>query len=364
MKNSSYKISKNVEGLSAYVPGEQPQGGGWVKLNTNEFPYPPSPKVREAIISELAGDGASLRLYPRPLSDNLRAAVANYYGVEPKNVIAGNGSDDILNLIMRAFGGGDLKIAAMNPSYSLYPVLSKMQGAEFLELDFGPNYALELEKICNSGANVFILTNPNAPLGLEFGEKVLEQIAQNFKGLFVIDEAYAPFSGYTAARLALKYDNVLVVCTSSKGWGLAGMRVGWAMANERIIEILDRVRDSYNLDRLAQVAAIAALEDSKYYATFVQKVIDAREDLERFLSAISWDYVKSYSNFVFVKPKKHGLTGAEAAADFFEFLKSQKILVRFWKNDSKICDGLRVSVGTPEEMQKFKESALKWKNKE
>ena len=364
MESRPYKISKNVEGLSAYVPGEQPQGGGWVKLNTNEFPYPPSPKVREAVLAELGSDGAPLRLYPQPLSDKLREAVAKYYGVEAKNAIAGNGSDDILNLIMRAFGGGNLKVAAMNPSYSLYPVLSKMQGAEFIEFDFNRDYSLPLGDIFKSGANVFILTNPNAPLGLKFDEPVLEEIAQNFKGLFVIDEAYAPFSGYTAARLALKYDNVLVVCTSSKGWGLAGMRIGWAMANERIIEILDRVRDSYNLDRLAQVAGIAALGDVQYYKNFVQKVVDAREDFERFLSAISWEYVKSYSNFVFVKPKKHGLAGAEAAADFFEFLKSQKILVRFWKNDSKICDGLRVSIGTPEEMQKFKESALKWKNKE
>lgn len=361
MKSNNYKISKTVSGLSAYVPGEQPQGGGWVKLNTNEFPYPPSPKVREAILEELGGDGASLRLYPQPLSDRLRKAVAEYYGVEPQNALAGNGSDDILNLLMRAFGDENLKIAAMNPSYSLYPVLAKMQGAELLEFNFNGDYTLPLDAIFNSGANVFILTNPNAPLGLEFDEAVLEEIAQNFNGLFVIDEAYAPFSGYTAAKLALKYDNILVVCTSSKGWGLAGMRIGWAIANEKIIEVLDRVRDSYNLDRLAQVAGIAALEDVAYYKKFCRKVVETREDFEKFLSDNGWDYVKSRSNFVFVRPRKAGLSPAEAAADFFEYLKSQKILVRFWKNDSKISDGVRVTIGTPDEMEKFKESALKWK---
>lgn len=364
MKNNFYKISKTVKELSAYTPGEQPQGGAWVKLNTNEFPYPPSPAVKQAILAELGDDCASLRLYPQPLSDKLRMQIANHYGVCQKNVMAGNGSDDILNLIMRAFGDENLKIAAMNPSYSLYPVLSKMQGAELIEFDFNKDYSLPLDEIFESRANVFILTRPNAPLGLDFNEEILEKIAKNFNGLFVIDEAYAPFSGYTAAKLALKYDNVLVVCTSSKGWGLAGMRVGWAIGNESIIDVLDRVRDSYNLDRLAQVAAIAAIKDENYYNVLRQKVIDTRKDFEKFLSEIGWDYIKSSSNFVFVKPKKSGLSSADAASDFFDFLKSQKILVRFWKNDSKICDGLRVTIGTPEEMQKFKESALKWKIKE
>lgn len=364
MKNKSYEISKTVKELSAYVPGEQPQGGGWVKLNTNEFPYAPSPSVKDAILNELGSDCQNLRLYPQPLSDKLRVAVADYYGVLPENVLAGNGSDDILNILMRAFGDENLQIAAMNPSYSLYPVLSKMQGAKLVEFDFNADYSLPLSDIYSSSANVFILTCPNAPLGLAFNESLLEEIAQNFNGLFVIDEAYAPFSGYTATKLARKYKNVLVVCTSSKGWGLAGMRIGWAIADKAVIEILDRVRDSYNLDRLAQAAGIAALKDVKYYEIFRQKVVQTRQDFEKFLDEIGWGYIKSASNFVFVKPKKSGLTGAQAASEFFDFLKSQKILVRFWKNDPKICDGLRVTIGTDQEMQKFKESALKWINKE
>ena len=364
MQNNPYKISKNVETLQAYTPGEQPQGGGWVKLNTNEFPYPPSPKVKEAVLAELGEDCAKLRLYPEPLSSKLRAEVAKYYGVAEKNAIIGNGSDDILNLIMRAFGGENLKVAAMNPSYSLYPVLAKMQGAELEEFDFEPQNKLPLEKIAKSNANVFILTSPNAPLGITFAEADLKYIADNFKGLFVIDEAYAPFSGYTAAKFAASRKNVLTVCTSSKGWGLAGMRVGWAVADENIIEVLDRVRDSYNVDRLAQAAAIAALQDRAYYKKFVSLVVEAREETEAFFASLGWDYCKSGSNFIFVRPVKNGTQGREAASELFDFLKSEKILVRYWKNDEKICGGLRITVGTKPEMQKLKESVLKWINKE
>ncbi|MBR4597161.1 MAG: histidinol-phosphate transaminase [Opitutales bacterium] len=364
MQNKPYKISKNVETLSAYTPGEQPQGGGWVKLNTNEFPYPPSPKIRAAVLAEMGGDCASLRLYPEPLSKKVRAAAAKYYGVHEDNVIVGNGSDDILNLIMRAFGGEDLKVAAMSPSYSLYPVLAKMQGAQLEEFDFGPQCKLPLEKIAKSGANVFILTNPNAPLGAAFAEADLKYIADNFKGLFVIDEAYAPFSNYSAAKFAAGRENVLAVCTSSKGWGLAGMRVGWAVADKNIIEILDRVRDSYNVDRLAQAAAVAALEDAEYYSGLVAKVVEERGKAEEFFASLGWDFCKSSSNFIFVRPRKNGAGGRDVASELFDFLKSEKILVRYWKGDPKICDGLRITVGTKPEMQKLKESVLKWISKE
>lgn len=364
MSNNFYKISKTVSTLSAYVPGEQPQGSGWTKLNTNEFPYPPSPNVKRAIMAELGEDCASLRLYPAPLSDKLREAVARYYGVESQNVIAGNGSDDILNLIMRAFGDDTLKIAAMNPSYSLYPVLSKMQGAELIELDFEEGYKLPFEKIKSCGANVFLLTSPNAPLGVAFTESDLARLADEFNGLLVVDEAYAPFSNYTSAKFAVARKNVLCVCTSSKGWGLAGMRVGWAIGDVEIIENLNKVRDSYNVDRLAQVAAVAALDDVKYYEMQRSHVIKSRADIIEFFRGLKWDCLESASNFVFVKPQKSGLTGAQAAQSLFDFLRSEKVLVRFWPNDKKICDGLRITVGTEAEMAKLKESAEKWKNQE
>ena len=360
MQNNPYKVSKNVESLSAYTPGEQPQGGGWVKLNTNEFPYPPTPKIKTAVIDAMGSDCALLRLYPDPLSGKVREAVARHYGVEGKNVIVGNGSDDILNLIMRAFGDDKLKVAAMNPSYSLYPVLSKIQGAELLEFDFENETKLPFEKIFNSGANVFILTSPNAPLGISFSLGDLQCLADNFKGLLVIDEAYAPFSGFSAAKFAAERKNVLTVCTSSKGWGLAGMRVGWAVADEGVICILDKVRDSYNVDRLAQAASIAALQDEEYYAEKIGKVVKTREETEAFFASIGWKFYKSASNFIFVMPSKNGVCGRDVASGLFDFLKSEKILVRYWKNDMKICSGLRITVGTDAEMQKLRESILKW----
>ncbi|MBO5780984.1 MAG: histidinol-phosphate transaminase [Opitutales bacterium] len=360
MQNNPYKVSKNVESLSAYTPGEQPQGGGWVKLNTNEFPYPPTPKIKSAIIDAMGGDCAPLRLYPDPVSGKVRGAVAKYYGVESENVIVGNGSDDILNLIMRAFGDDKLKVAAMNPSYSLYPVLSKMQGAELLEFDFECETKLPFEKIFNSGANVFILTSPNAPLGISFSLADLQCLADNFNGLLVIDEAYAPFSGFSAAKFAAGRKNVLTVCTSSKGWGLAGMRVGWAVADKEVIQILDKVRDSYNVDRLAQAAAVAALQDVGYYERKIGEVVKTRVETEAFFASIGWKFYKSASNFIFVMPSKGGICGRDAASALFDFLKSEKILVRYWKNDPKICSGLRITVGTDAEMQKLRESILKW----
>lgn len=364
MDSKPYKISKTVSELSAYIPGEQPQGGAWVKLNTNEFPYPPSPKVKEAILRELGDDCACLRLYPEPLSAKLRQAVANKYNVKPENVIGGNGSDDILNLIMRAFGGGDLTVAVMSPSYSLYPVLSRMQGARLLEFDFEKGWGLPYEKIFSSGANVFILTSPNAPLGIGFNNGIIEKLAENFNGLLVVDEAYSSFAKETAASLVLKYKNLLVVETSSKGYALAGMRVGWALGDAEIIDILDRVRDSYNIDRLAQAAITAALEDTPYYDKFRAKVIATREAFEKFLNETGWGYIPSSSNFVFIRPAKEGVKGAAAADSLFKHLKGDKILVRYWPCDPKINDGLRVTIGTDEEMQKFKESALRWINKE
>lgn len=359
-----YKISKTVEKLSAYTPGEQPQTAGWVKLNTNEFPYPPSPKVKEAIVAELANDGASLRLYPDPASTKLRRAIAARHNLGEKNVIGGNGSDDILNLIMRAFGDDKLKIATMNPSYSLYPVLSKIQGAELLEFDFNADWTLPFEEIFASNANVFILTSPNAPLALGFPNDIIERLAVGFSGLVVVDEAYSSFADFSAVELVKKHENILLVETSSKGYGLAGLRVGWAMGNEKIIDALDRVRDSYNIDRLAQAGLVAALEDDAYYADFRARLIATRSDTQKFFDALGWFYHPSSANFIFVKPSKKGQGGAEAAKSLFGHLKENKILVRHWPNDKKINDGLRVTIGTDEEMKIFKESVLQWKNKE
>ncbi|MBQ6534173.1 MAG: histidinol-phosphate transaminase [Opitutales bacterium] len=358
--NLAKKISASVSKLSGYVPGEQPEGGGWVKLNTNEFPYPPSPKAARAVAAELGKDAAKLRLYPSPDSRGLRAAAAKYYGLKPEFAFAANGSDDALNLIIRAFADGEKSVATLEPSYSLYPVLSKMQGAKFVRIPFGKNLSIDVSKIASSGANLFFFTNPNAPTGFGFGREIVEEIASRFDGIVVVDEAYAPFSGATSAKLVEKFKNLIVVGTSSKGWGLAGMRIGWAFADPSIIEVLDRVRDSYNLDRLAQAAGAAAIGDEKYYAPLRAEIVSEREKVQEFFDSLGWRYFKSSSNFVFFKPSKNGKFGARAAADLFAYLKSKKILLRYFASDKSVSDGIRMTVGTPAQMEIFKKAALKW----
>ena len=351
-----------VKSLKAYVPGEQPSGGGWVKLNTNEFPYPPSPRVAEAIIAELKGGrDANLRLYPNPESRALRRAVAEHFGLEEKNAIIGNGSDDILNLAVRAFADKNLRIGAMRLSYSLYPVLANIQGAKYEEFDFGKNFSIPTRRICESGVNIFFLTSPNAPTAHGYEISEVEKLLKSFKGLVLIDEAYAPFSkAGSAACLVKKYKNAIVVCTMSKGWALAGMRVGWALADESAIGVLDKVRDSYNVDRLAQAAALAAIKDKSYYRRLCAKIVSTRAATEKFFDKIGFGYVPSSANFILVRPAANGKSGADVAADLFGHLKSEKILVRYFASDPLVNDSLRVTVGTPEEMEKFKESVKRW----
>lgn len=350
-----------VAQIEGYTPGEQPSDGNWVKLNTNEFPYPPSPKVREAILDELGGDGAKLRLYPDPISKNLRSKIGKFFGLSAENVIAGNGSDDILNLAVRAFSDPDKPILSLDPSYSLYPVLAKIQNSEFIELPFGDSMDIPFEKIASSRANIFFFTNPNAPTGVGFSKSDVERILNEFGGLVLVDEAYAPFAEFSASELVDKYPNLIVAGTTSKGWGLAGMRIGWGLANPDIINILDRVRDSYNLDRLAQAAGMAAFSDNEYYGNLCGIIKDTRDKTELFFESVGWKYFKSSSNFILVTPKnKNGKSGRDVADEFFKYLKSIKILVRYFPNCPAVCDSVRISVGTPEQMILLQNAVKDW----
>ena len=356
-------VAANVAKMSGYVPGEQPAGGGWTKLNTNEFPYPPSPKVIDAIKNEIGPDAASLRLYPNPASSKLREQIGNYFGVPTECAFAANGSDDALNLVIRAFTDDNLKVATLDPSYSLYPVLAKIQGSKLIDIPFKKNVEIDFDKIFTCGANILFFTNPNAPTGVGFPIETVEKIAQNFDGLVLVDEAYAPFADYTAAPLVEKYENLIVTGTTSKGWALAGMRVGWVIANPDIIAVLDIVRDSYNLDCLAQAAGVAALADASYYAQKCGAVISERTETERFFDSLGWKYHKSSANFIFFKPVRNGKTGAKIAKDLFEFLRENKILTRYFASEKKVSDGIRLTIGTPEQMKEFKKAAMKWAGK-
>ncbi len=357
------KISSGVSRVKAYTPGEQPNTSDWVKLNTNEFPFPPSPKVKNAIIEEIGEDGASLRLYPNPESTNLRKAIAEHFNVPREFAFAANGSDDILNLAIRAFCDKSKTVVTLEPSYSLYPVLAKLQDTELLSIPFNDDMSIPYEKINNCGANIFFFVNPNAPTGIGFGEDVVRKILEGFNGIVLVDEAYAPFANWSAAKLVEEYDNLIVTGTSSKGWGLAGMRIGWGLANPTILEVLDRVRDSYNLDRLAQVAGVAALNDNSYYAEKLTLVLKEREKIEKYFDSLGWKYFKSSANFVLFTPKtQDGKESSDVAKSLFEYLRANKILLRYFPNESSINMSIRLSIGTEEQMQKFVEITNQWIN--
>jgi histidinol-phosphate aminotransferase len=346
----------HIQQLNAYVPGEQPQGEGWVKLNTNENPYPPTPKVDQAVAAEVA----QLRRYPEPVSRKLRAAIGERFGFTAKNVIIGNGSDNILDLITRCYvrnpGAGDTV-----PSYSLYPVVAGMSGQALIDIPFTRSMNLDVAAIVAANATVFFLTSPNAPTGVAFPLSDIEAILQGIDGLLVVDEAYVDFGGESAITLLEDYENLIVVRTFSKSYGLAGMRVGFALASEGMVGMLDRVRDAYNVDRIAQAAALAAFEDVEYFEVQRQKVIATREATRTEIEALGWFTYPSASNFLFTEPTNAaGEAGPDVAKALFEHLKQSRVLVRYFPSHPLTCSFIRVSIGTDAEMEAFLTAGKSW----
>ncbi len=354
----------HVASLHAYTPGLQPTEPGWVKLNTNECPYPPSPRVAEALRLEMGANGASLRLYPNPKSAPLRSAIASHHGhsLAAENVIVGNGSDDILNLLVRAFCTREAAAGFTFPSYSLYPVLVEIQDAGSLVIEFDRTMRLPLERIAASKARAFFLTSPNAPTGVAFSNAELARVLEVFPGLLVVDEAYAPFASEDAVPLLAAHPRLVVVRTLSKAYALAGIRVGYALAHPEIIELLDRVRDSYNVNRLSQAAALAALGHPEYYAHIIARIKATRD---RFVADTQqrrgWFTYKSSSNFIFTEPKNaRGESGPTVAKAAYDFLCAHKILVRHFPSHALTASFLRISVGTDDEMLVLSETLDTW----
>lgn len=348
----------HIQELSAYVPGKQPSEDGWVKLNTNENPYPPSPEVAKAIAAETS----YLRRYPEPTSLKLRSAIGERYGLSAQNVIIGNGSDNILDLITRCYvnekGAGQTA-----PSYSLYPVVVGMSGQKIVEFPFTRAMTLNVDAITQADVSVFFLTSPNAPTGVGFALSEIEAILQSIKGLLVVDEAYIDFGGESAVALLKHYENLIVVRTFSKSYSLAGMRVGFGLASAGIIEMLNRVRDAYNVDRIAQIAAQATFEDVAYFESRRQQVISTRESLRAQLDSLGWFTYPSVANFLFTEPKNTaGETGAAIATSLFEYLNRAHILVRYFPSHPLTCSFIRVSIGTDSEMEVFLNTVKLWLN--
>ena len=360
--SSSDLALPHVSKLHAYTPGLQPSEPGWVKLNTNECPYPPSPRVAEALRSEIGGDGAALRLYPNPASAPLRAAVARLHGVAPESVCIGNGSDDILNLLVRAFCGGNAAAGYTVPSYSLYPVLVGMQDGASEIIPFDRSMRLPVERLAASRARVLFLTSPNAPTGVAFANTDLERVLAGFPGILVVDEAYAPFAEADAVPLLARHPRLVITRTLSKAYALAGIRVGYALADPAVIGVLDRLRDSYNVNRLSQAAALAAVGDEEHLRANVARVKATRD---RFLGELTgrrgWFTYPSQANFVFTEPRDaRGATGPGVARSAYDFLCTRKVLVRHFPSHALTAPFLRITVGTDPEMRVLSESLDAW----
>ncbi len=335
--------SKRIQDIVPYTPGEQPKDQRFIKLNTNECPYPPSPKAVEAI-REAAGD--SLRLYPDPECVDLRAAIAQREGLEISQVFCGNGSDEILAFAFQAFFDPEREVVFPRITYSFYPVYTDFFGLERREVPMEPDFSSPIDLLCGNNGGV-VLANPNAPTGLAVGLDTVEKLlAANPDVVVIVDEAYVDFGADSAARLIGRYPNLLVVQTTSKSRALAGLRVGWAMGDAGLIDGLRCVRDSinsYTVDRLAQAGAAAAIRDEGYFQSIRRRVIDTREWTERTLREKGFTVLPSQANFLFVSHP--GRTGKE----LLDGLRRRGVLVRWWPIP-EIEDWLRISIGTEEEM--------------
>lgn len=336
--------SKRIRDAVPYVPGEQPKERKFVKLNTNECPYPPSPKVLEAI--RAAADG-SLRLYPDPECLSLRRAIAKREGLKPEQVFCSNGSDEVLAFAFQAFFDPEREIVFPQITYSFYPVYTRFFGLSCREVPMNEDFSVPIDRLCGDNGGV-VLANPNAPTGIAVGLDTVERIVKaNPHGVVIVDEAYVDFGAESAVSLIHRYPNLLVVQTASKSRALAGLRVGWAMGNENLIRGLCCVRDSvnsYTLDRIALAGAEAAIEDEAYFQTCRQKVMATRDWSAAELKELGFTVLPSGANFLFVS---HCVkTGREV----LDGLRKKGILVRWWP-DPRIQNWLRISVGTDGEME-------------
>lgn len=337
-------LRSNIRDMAGYVPGYQPPDiASWIKLNTNENPYPPSPKVREAILDELGDDGACLRTYPSASSDRLRQAAGELYGFAPTWIIMANGSDEVLNNLIRAFAAEGEEIAFVHPSYSYYATLAEVQGARVRTFGLSDDYLISDFPQRYTGKLLF-LTSPNAPLGFAFPLAYIEQLATRCDGVLVVDEAYADFAETNALDLVRRFDNVVITRTLSKSYALAGMRLGLAIARPEVIAALDKIRDHYNLDRLAQAACLAALQDQDYFRMRCEQVRETREFFTLELRKLQYQVLSSQGNFVFATPPDRN------GRRIYDGLYARKILVRHF-NDPLLAHGLRISIGTRQEME-------------
>jgi histidinol-phosphate aminotransferase len=359
VSNPSSLIRPLVRELHPYVYGEQPKIKGLIKLNTNENPFPPSPKVIQAVKKAV---DRRLRLYPNPTAQPLREKLAKLHGCEPDNIIAGNGSDELLALAVRCFvepesgsrqsRNSKATVQYFTPSYSLYPVLADIHGATKNSVPLKPDFSLP--DVAGSkwdfNAALTFITTPNAPSGRGYTRDELERICRRQRGVVVLDEAYVDFADENAMDMVLKFPHVLVARTFSKAYSLCFQRVGYIVGNAKLIAALHKIRDSYNVNGLGQIAAEATLDDRRFYRANFKRIIATREWLSRELTLLGFRVFPSQTNFILAAPPRY------AAKEWLQKLRDRKILVR-WFASPDVSDYLRITIGTRAEMEELVKAA-------
>jgi histidinol-phosphate aminotransferase len=350
MSDARSLIRPLIRELHGYVPGEQPKIPGLIKLNTNENPYPPSPKVIRAIKGAVDG---RLRLYPNPTADGLRAKLAAHHGCRPENIIVGNGSDELLALATRVFvEPGQGQIQYFTPSYSLYPVLAEIHGAVKKPFPLNADFTLptvhdlRAEGKWNFDAALTYVTTPNAPSGRGYPTAELEELTNSHRGVVILDEAYVDFANENALALALQSPQVIVARTFSKGYSLCSLRVGYFIGHPDLIAALHKARDSYNVNGLGQVAAEATLDGLGYYRKNFRRIIGTRQHVIAELALLDFETFPSQTNFIFTRPPRF------SAGEWLGKLRAEKILVRWWSYP-EVRDFLRITIGTEKEMERL-----------
>lgn len=337
-------LNQQYQSLEAYTPGEQPRDQQYIKLNTNESPYPPAPSVVEAMTAEQV---ELLRLYSDPTAKNLKEKLAGLYGVKPENVFVSNGSDEVLNFSFMAFGGGGVVFPDI--SYGFYEVFADLYAINAEKIPLESDFSIDYRKYCGKNKLV-VIANPNAPTGMTISVRQIEEIVKtNPDAVVVIDEAYVDFGGETCLPLIFKYDNLLVTRTFSKSRCLAGGRLGYAFASPEIIADLEKIKYStnpYNIDRLTLLLGEKTVEAEGYYQEKCREIEETRAWTTAQLEELGFTVLPSKANFIFVKTDK--MDGGE----LYKTLKARGILVRHFTN-SRICQFNRVTIGTREQMQTF-----------
>lgn len=335
--------SKTTQNIAPYVPGEQPRDKKYIKLNTNENPYPPSLRVYKAIRD---ANNSSIRLYPDPDATELKSALSAYYKVGADEVFVGNGSDEVLAFCFPAFFNRGDVICFPDITYSFYPVYAELFGVEYKTISLGNDFTVHLDDFQKGALGIF-LANPNAPTGIAVGAKEIEAMVKRLPDtLIIVDEAYVDFGAQSVVQLTKEYDNLLVVQTFSKSRQMAGLRVGFAIGNAGLIEGLEKIKNSFNsytLDRIAQKAAVAAIEDDEYFREACKRIIKTRDNTSERLTELGFKVLPSKTNFIFASHERF------SGKELFLKLKQEGILVRHFSKP-RIDNWLRITIGTDEEM--------------